>query len=34
MLVPELQSGDIVVLDILGSHKVAGIAVAVQAVGA
>lgn len=34
MLVPELQPGDIVVLDNLGSHKVIGIAEAVQAAGA
>ncbi|MBV0881769.1 transposase [Noviherbaspirillum sp. L7-7A] len=34
MLVPELQPGDIVVLDNLGSHKVTGIAEAVQAAGA
>jgi transposase len=33
-LVPELQPGDIVVLDNLGSHKVAGIAQAIQAAGA
>jgi hypothetical protein len=34
MLAPELQPGDIVVLDNLGSHKVTGIAEAVQAAGA
>lgn len=34
MLVPVLQPGDIVVLDNLGSHKVAGIADAIQAAGA
>jgi transposase len=34
MLVPELQPGDIVVLDNLGSHKVTGVAEAVQAAGA
>jgi transposase len=33
-LVPVLQLGDILVLDNLGSHKVAGIAVAIQAAGA
>jgi transposase len=33
-LVPELQPGDIVVLDNLGSHKVAGIAAAIEAAGA
>jgi transposase len=33
-LVPVLQPGDIVVLDNLGSHKVAGIADAIEAVGA
>lgn len=33
-LVPELRPGDIVVLDNLGSHKVAGIAEAIQATGA
>lgn len=34
VLVPVLQPGDIVVLDNLGSHKVAGIADAIEAVGA
>lgn len=34
MLAPELRPGDIVVLDNLGSHKVTGIAEAVQAAGA
>jgi transposase len=34
MLVPELQPGDIVVLDNLGSHKVAGITEVIQATGA
>lgn len=34
MLVPELRPGDIVVLDNLGSHKVAGIAQAIAATGA
>lgn len=34
MLVPALQPGDIVVLDNLGSHKVAGIADAIEAAGA
>jgi hypothetical protein len=34
MLVPELQSGDIVVLDNLGSHKVTGVEVAIRAAGA
>lgn len=33
-LVPELQPGDIVVLDNLGAHKVAGIAEAIHAAGA
>ena len=33
-LVPVLQSGDIVVMDNLGSHKVAGIAAAIESVGA
>jgi transposase len=33
-LVPVLQPGDIVVMDNLGSHKVAGIAAAIEAVGA
>lgn len=34
MLAPELRPGDIVVLDNLGSHKVTGLAEAVQATGA
>lgn len=34
MLAPELRPGDIVVMDNLGSHKVTGIAEAVQAAGA
>lgn len=34
MLAPDLRPGDIAVLDKLGSHKVAGIAEAVQAAGA
>jgi transposase len=34
VLVPELRPGDIVVMDNLGSHKVAGIAAAIEAVGA
>jgi transposase len=34
MLAPQLRPGDIVVLDNLGSHKVAGIAEAIQAAGA
>jgi transposase len=33
-LVPVLQPGDLVVMDNLGSHKVAGIADAIEAVGA
>lgn len=33
-LVPQLQPGDIVVMDNLGSHKVAGIAAAIEAAGA
>jgi transposase len=33
-LVPELQPGDIVVLDNLGAHRVAGIADAIYAAGA
>lgn len=33
-LVPALQPGDIVVMDNLGSHKVAGIAAAIEAAGA
>lgn len=33
-LVPVLQPGDIVVMDNLGSHKVAGIAAAIEAAGA
>lgn len=32
-LVPQLQPGDIVVMDNLGSHKVAGIAAAIEAAG-
>jgi transposase len=34
MLVPALQPGDMVVLDNLGSHKVAGVDAAIRAVGA
>jgi transposase len=34
MLVPALQPGDMVVLDNLGSHKVAGVEVAIRAAGA
>jgi transposase len=34
VLVPELRPGDIVVMDYLGSHKLAGIAEAIEAVGA
>lgn len=34
MLVPTLRPGDVVVLDNLGSHKVSGIAEAIQAAGA
>jgi transposase len=34
VLAPELRPGDIVVMDNLGSHKVAGIAAAIEAVGA
>ena len=33
-LVPELRSGDIVVMDNLGSHKGAGVRAAIEAVGA
>jgi transposase len=33
-LVPVLQPGDLVIMDNLGSHKVAGIAAAIEAVGA
>lgn len=33
-LVPELRPGDIVVMDNLGSHKVAGVAQAIEAAGA
>jgi transposase len=33
-LVPVLQPGDIVVMDNLGAHKVAGIAAAIESVGA
>jgi transposase len=33
-LAPQLQPGDIVVMDNLASHKVAGIAAAIEAVGA
>lgn len=34
VLVPELRSGDIVVMDNLGSHKGAGVRAAIEAVGA
>ena len=34
VLVPELEPGDIVVMDNLGSHKGAGIRVAIEAAGA
>jgi len=34
VLVPELQPGDIVVMDNLGSHKGAGVRAAIEAVGA
>lgn len=34
MLVPHLRPGDIVVMDNLGSHKVAGIAAAIEQAGA
>lgn len=34
MLVPELQPGDIVVMDNLGSHKGAGVRPAIEAAGA
>jgi len=34
VLVPVLQPGDIVVMDNLGSHKVAGIVTAIESVGA
>ena len=34
ILVPQLRPGDIVVMDNLGSHKVAGVRAAIEAVGA
>ena len=34
VLVPELQPGDVVVMDNLGSHKGAGVRAAIEAVGA
>ena len=34
MLVPELRPGDIVVMDNLGSHKVAGVQAAIESAGA
>lgn len=34
MLVPELHAGDIVIMDNLGSHKVAGVAQCIEAAGA
>ena len=34
MLVPELRAGDIVVMDNLGSHKVAGVRRTIEAAGA